>query len=82
MQLNEFSPTYEVRKSLFEVDDLRKYLAVGAGEQREMQRAWLKEIESSAGFEWTPGNNPVETFDSGQSSGSGGPSEPDQSGED
>ena len=82
VQLNEFSPVYEVRKSLFEHDDFRKYDAVGADDQRQMERAWLREIERSAGFEWTPGNNPAETSDSGQPSGPGGPTEPDEPGDD
>ena len=82
VQLTEFSPAYEVRKSLFEVDDFRKYAAVAAEDQRQMERAWLKEIETSAGFEWTPGHNPEQTVGLGQPSGRGGPVEPDQSGED
>ena len=82
VQLTEFSPAYEVRKSLFEVDDFRKYAAVGAEDQQQMERAWLKEIEKSAGFEWTPGHNPEQTSDTGQPLGRGVPVDPDQSGDD
>ena len=82
VQLTEFSPAYEVRKSQFEVDDFRKYAAVAAEDQRRMQRAWLKGIETSAGFEWTPGHDPEQTADSGQPSGPGRPVESDQPWED
>jgi hypothetical protein len=82
VQLNEFSPVYEVRKSQFETDNFRKYDAVGADDQKQIEQAWLKEIERSAGFEWTPGNNPAETSDSGQPAGPSGPTEPDEPGDD
>jgi len=52
IRIAEVKPSEKVLWPQFEVDDYGKYAAVGFGEQREMIRAWQKELKSAAGLTW------------------------------
>ena len=52
IQLSGLSPSHEVLWKEFEVDDFSKYAPAAAEDQRQIVRAWLDEIKSSAGVEW------------------------------
>jgi hypothetical protein len=53
---SEFTHSYEVRWRLFLVDSFATYAAAGAPDEREVFRAWDKEIKEAAGFDWGPGH--------------------------
>jgi hypothetical protein len=82
VRLTSFSPAFEVRKADFETTDFSKYAAVGRADQRQIHQAWLKAIQTSAGFEWTPGHDPNRPMESDEPASRGRPSEPEQPWED
>ena len=54
----QFTPPYDVRWTDFPAEDYSKYASVATEDQRRTFRAWLKELKTSAGFEWGPGRKP------------------------
>jgi hypothetical protein len=52
---SEFTPSYEVRWSLFLADSFATYAPVGITDEGKIMQAWDEEIRKSAGFEWGPG---------------------------
>lgn len=48
----EFSPSHEVLWKEFEVDDFAKYAPAASDDQQQILRAWIDEIQASAGVEW------------------------------
>ena len=52
IQLSGLSPSHEVLRKEFEVDDFSKYEPAAMEDRQRTFRAWLDEIKSSAGVEW------------------------------
>jgi hypothetical protein len=52
IRLTALSPSRDVLWKQFEVDDFSKYAPVAQNDRARINRAWLDEIRSSAGFEW------------------------------
>jgi hypothetical protein len=52
IRVTELTPSDSVLQKQFEVDDFSKYAPVAEGDRQQVLRAWLKEIETSAGFTW------------------------------
>ncbi len=48
----EFTPSREVLTKEFQIDDFSKYAPVARSQQQELVRAWMDEIERSAGLKW------------------------------
>jgi hypothetical protein len=66
VRLAGFTPSYKVLLSQFEVDDFSKYASVGVDDQRQIDLAWLNDVQKSAGFEWVGGHQPEQTPEAGQ----------------
>jgi hypothetical protein len=52
VQVSDFSPSQTVLQKVFEVDDFSKYAPAAMDDKRQMIQAWIKEIKTSADFEW------------------------------
>jgi hypothetical protein len=52
IRLINLTPSPEVLQKEFEIDDFSKYAPVAMADQREIVRAWLEEIKTSAGLKW------------------------------
>jgi hypothetical protein len=55
---SEFSPSYDERWRKFQVESVQAYVAASAEDMANLQKAWLKELQTSAGFEWTADRKP------------------------
>ena len=64
IRLDKLSPSQDVLWTQFEVDDFSKYGPAAATDQRQIYRAWLDELKTSAGLEWKH-KPPEQTQDSG-----------------
>jgi hypothetical protein len=53
VRASQFTPSYDVRWKLFEVDDFRKSASVANEDIRHTVQAWVNELKTSAGLEWT-----------------------------
>jgi hypothetical protein len=73
----EFSPEYKVRLDQFKVDDFSKYAAVGSRERQQVMQAWFKNIQTTAGFKWTPGHDPKDQTATGRNAASQEPIDTD-----
>ena len=55
---SQFVPPYEVRWAMFPTDDFGNYAPIGLEDRNRTIQAWLKELQTSAGFEWAAGRKP------------------------
>ncbi len=65
IRLVEFLPSLDDLWKGFEKDDFSKYAPAAEADRQKIVQAWLQEIKTSAGFEWTPEHKTGQAAESG-----------------